>query len=75
MFYNTDTSKSMSQRLAQIKRDIQIGKYPDMITADGKIANRLLNHLTSLSKFSTDNYNAPSIIGTNRVNDTDKFLK
>lgn len=75
MFYNTDTSKSMSQRLAQIKRDIQIGKYPDMITADGKIANRLLNHLTSLSKFSTDNYDAPSIIGTNRVNDTDKFLK
>ena len=46
-----------------------------MLTADGKIANKLLDHLTSLAKFSTDAYNAPAIIATNRVNETDKFLK
>ena len=66
---------SMAQRLQSIKNDILAGKYPEMRTADGKIANRLLNHLQSLTKFSTDQYNAPAIIGSNRVNETDKFLK
>lgn len=66
---------SMSYRLANIKKDIISGKYPEMLTPDGKIANRLLNHLTSLAKFTTDKYNAPAIIATNRVNETDKFLK
>lgn len=66
---------SMAQRLQSIKNDILAGKYPEMRTADGKIANRLLNHLQSLTKFSTDQYNAPAIVGSNRVNETDKFLK
>lgn len=66
---------SMSYRLANIKKDIISGKYPEMLTPDGKIANRLLNHLTSLARFTTDKYNAPAIIATNRVNETDKFLK
>ena len=66
---------SMSQRLANLKNDIIQGKYPELLTADGKIANKLLDHLTSLAKFSTDAYNAPAIIATNRVNETDKFLK
>lgn len=66
---------SMAQRLQNIKNDILAGKHPEMRTADGKIANRLLNHLQSLTKFSTDQYNAPAIIGSNRVNETDKFLK
>lgn len=66
---------SMSQRLANIKRDIIAGKYPEMKTVDGKIANKLLNHLTSLAKFSTDAYNAPSIIATNSLDESDKFLK
>ena len=72
MFYGKN---SMSQRLANIKNDIIQGKYPDLLTADGKIANKLLDHLTSLARFSTDAYNAPAIIATNRVNETDKFLK
>ena len=66
---------SMSQRLANIKRDIIAGKYPEMKTVDGKIANKLLNHLTSLARFSTDAYNAPSIIATNSLDESDKFLK
>ena len=66
---------SMSQRLANIKRDIIAGKYPEMKTVDGKIANKLLNHLTSLARFSTDTYNAPSIIATNSLDESDKFLK
>ena len=66
---------SMAQRLANIKNDIIQGKYPELLTADGKIANKLLDHLTSLARFSTDAYNAPAIIATNRVNETDKFLK
>lgn len=66
---------SMSYRLANIKKDIIAGKYPEMRTVDGKIANKLLNHLTSLAKFTTDNYNAPSIIATNNVDESDKFLK
>lgn len=66
---------SMSQRLANIKRDIIAGKYPEMKTVDGKIANKLLNHLTSLARFSTDDYNAPSIIATNSLDESDKFLK
>ena len=72
MFYGKN---SMAQRLANIKNDIIQGKYPELLTADGKIANKLLDHLTSLAKFSTDAYNAPAIIATNRVNETDKFLK
>ena len=66
---------SMSYRLANIKKDIIAGKYPEMRTVDGKIANKLLNHLTSLARFTTDNYNAPSIIATNNVDESDKFLK
>ena len=72
MFYGKN---SMAQRLANIKNDIIQGKYPELLTADGKIANKLLDHLTSLARFSTDAYNAPAIIATNRVNETDKFLK
>ena len=72
MFYGKN---SMSQRLANLKNDIIQGKYPELLTADGKIANKLLDHLTSLARFSTDAYNAPAIIATNRVNETDKFLK
>lgn len=72
MFYGKN---SMAQRLANLKNDIIQGKYPELLTADGKIANKLLDHLTSLAKFSTDAYNAPAIIATNRVNETDKFLK
>ena len=77
MFYNNpeEGTVCMSQRLAELKRDVISGKYPDMRTPDGKIANRLLNHLISLSRFSTDNYNSPSIIGTSRISETDKFLK
>ena len=66
---------SMSYRLANVKKDIIAGKYPEMRTVDGKIANKLLNHLTSLARFTTDNYNAPSIIATNNVDESDKFLK
>lgn len=66
---------SMSYKLANIKKDIIAGKYPEMRTVDGKIANKLLNHLNSLARFTTDNYDAPSIIATNNVDESDKFLK
>lgn len=66
---------SMSQRLSKLKSDILDGKYSEMLSSDGKITNRLLEHLTSLPKFSTENYDAPAIIGTNRVGQNDQFLK
>lgn len=66
---------SMSQRLYNIKNDILSGKYPELLTVDNKISNKLLDHLTSLSRFSTDNYFAPSIIATNRIDVNDKYLK
>lgn len=68
-------SNSMSQRLYNIKNDILSGKYPELLTVDNKISNKLLDHLTSLSRFSTDNYFAPSIIATNRIDTNDKYLK
>jgi hypothetical protein len=36
MFYGTDT---MAKRLSKIKSDILSGKYPEMLTQDGKIGN------------------------------------
>ena len=72
MFYGTDT---MAKRLSKIKSDILSGKYPEMLTQDGKIGNQLLNYLGTLTKMSTDNYNAPDIITKNRISDDDKYLK
>lgn len=72
MFYGPN---SMAKRLAKIKTDIYNGKYPEMLTQDGKISNRLLNHLGTLVKMSTDKYNAPEIITRNRISDGDKYLK
>ena len=62
MFYGTDT---MAKRLSKIKADILAGKYPEMLTQDGKIGNQLLNYLGTLTKMSTDKYNAPDIIKQN----------
>ena len=72
MFYGTDT---MAKRLSKIKADILAGKYPEMLTQDGKIGNQLLNYLGTLTKMSTDKYNAPDIIIKNRISDDDKYLK
>ena len=72
MFYGTDT---MAKRLSKIKADILEGKYPEMLTQDGKIGNQLLNYLGTLTKMSTDKYNAPDIIIKNRISDDDKYLK
>lgn len=66
---------SMAHRLAKIKSDILNGKYDGMLTQDGKIANKLLNHLGTLTRMSTDKYIAPNIITRNRINDGDKYLK
>lgn len=66
---------SMAHRLARIKSDILNGKYEGMLTQDGKIANKLLNHLGTLTRMSTDKYFAPNIITKNRINDGDKYLK
>ena len=66
---------SMAHRLAKIKSDILNGKYDGMLTQDGKIANKLLNHLGTLTRMSTDRYIAPNIITRNRINDGDKYLK
>lgn len=66
---------SMAIRLANLKTDILNGKYPELLTQDGKIANRLLNYLGSLSKMTTDKYEAPDIITRNRISDGDKYLK
>lgn len=68
-------NQSMAKRLASIKSDILQGKYSDMLTQDGKIANQLLNYLGTLTKMSTDKYTAPDIITKNRISDDDKFLK
>lgn len=72
MFYGTDT---MAKRLSKIKADILVGKYPEMLTQDGKIGNQLLNYLGTLTRMSTDKYNAPDIIIKNRISDDDKYLK
>lgn len=72
MFYGTDT---MAKRLSKIKADILAGKYPEMLTQDGKIGNQLLNYLGTLTRMSTDKYNAPDIIIKNRISDDDKYLK
>lgn len=72
MFYGTNT---MAKRLSKIKADILAGKYPEMLTQDGKIGNQLLNYLGTLTKMSTDKYNAPDIIIKNRISDDDKYLK
>lgn len=72
MFYGDNT---MAKRLARIKADILSGKYPEMLTQDGKIGNQLLNYLGTLTKMSTDKYNAPDIITKNRISDDDKYLK
>lgn len=72
MFYGANT---MAKRLSKIKSDILSGKYPDMLTQDGKIGNQLLNYLGTLTKMSTDKYNAPDIITKNRISDDDKYLK
>jgi hypothetical protein len=66
---------SMAHRLAKIKSDILNSKYEGMLTQDGKIANKLLNHLGTLTRMSTDKYFAPNIITKNRINDGDKYLK
>lgn len=72
MFYGANT---MAKRLSKIKSDILSGKYPEMLTQDGKIGNQLLNYLSTLTKMSTDKYNAPDIITKNRISDDDKYLK
>nr|DAO36519.1 MAG TPA: hypothetical protein [Bacteriophage sp.] len=66
---------SMAHRLAKIKSDILNSKYEGMLTQDGKIANKLLNHLGTLTRMSTDKYFAPNILTKNRINDGDKYLK
>lgn len=66
---------SMAHRLAKIKSDILNSKYEGMLTQDGKISNKLLNHLGTLTRMSTDKYFAPNIITKNRINDGDKYLK
>lgn len=72
MFYGANT---MAKRLSKIKSDILSGKYPEMLTQDGKIGNQLLNYISTLTKMSTDKYNAPDIITKNRISDDDKYLK
>ena len=66
---------NMASRLAKIKTDILNNMYEGMLTQDGKIANKLLNYLGTLTKMSTDKYFAPNIITKNRISDGDKYLK
>ena len=66
---------NMASRLSKIKTDILNGAYEGMLTQDGKIANKLLNYLGTLTKMSTDKYFAPNIITKNRISDGDKYLK
>lgn len=65
---------SMARRLDNMKKDILLGKYPEMLTADNKIKNEFLNHLATEYRSLNEIYESPDIITTPALRGNDKLL-
>lgn len=61
MFYG---EYSVPRRLLKLKSDIKQGKYPDLLTDDGSIANEFLNFLYPNVYKTTSLYEEPDFINT-----------
>lgn len=72
MLYGTN---SMARRLDRIKKDIILGKYPELITAHGTIKNELINHLSTEYSSLDEIYESPDIITTPALRSNDKRLE
>jgi hypothetical protein len=73
MLYGDNT---IAKRLIRLRNDIINGKYPSLLTEDGRIDNALLNHIDGrIGGRVQYNFNAPDYVSVGVSSETDSYTK